>query len=308
MARRRDRDSCARGGTGDRVSRRCARRPRRSADAGDDRPRALLRRVGRHAARAPRAIRQPREQGVEPRAAQALLPPVQLRAPGRGDRGRPAALARSAAFVSARRRLPLSASGDDEGHPRPGVSRRAGIPDALALERDDLARGSAHPRRQESAAAAAADARRRPDGRLLSRRGRVPREHPRRPADSRSSAREPDRARLPPRGDGLRRAGGDPRAHSRGRHPLRRARHDRAVAALARDPERAAVRLHGRCAARGAAHAGRLHAPRDRSVERGRSRRARRRRDRARPRRGASRSARRRRAARRAAHRRIPHR
>ena len=33
----------------------------------------------------------------------------------------------------------------------PGVSRRAGVPDALALEHDDLARGAAQPRRQQGA-------------------------------------------------------------------------------------------------------------------------------------------------------------
>ena len=71
------------------------------ADAGHARPRALLRRVGRHAAGAARAVRQPREQGVGPGAAQALLPAVRLRAAGGGDRRGAAALARSAALVSA---------------------------------------------------------------------------------------------------------------------------------------------------------------------------------------------------------------
>ena len=76
--------------------------------------------------------------------------------------------------------------------------------------------------------------------------------------------------------------------------------------ARARDPQRPAVRVPGRCAARGAADAGGLRAPRRRAVRRRRPRRARRRRDRARPRRSAPRSARRRRAARRAAERRVP--
>ena len=133
-------------------------RARRAADAGDARARALLRRVGRHAARAARAVRQPHQQGLGPGAAQALLPPVQLRAAGRGDRGRAAAVARAAALVSARRRLPLSASGDRARRAGAGVARRAGVPDALALEHDDLAGRAAQPRRQEGAAAAAADA------------------------------------------------------------------------------------------------------------------------------------------------------
>ena len=59
-----------------------------------------------------------------------------------------------------------------------GVPRRAGVSDALALEHDDFARRAAQPRRQESSAAAAAHAGRRPDGRGLSRRGGVSREHP----------------------------------------------------------------------------------------------------------------------------------
>ena len=78
-----------------------------------------------------------------------------------------------------------------------------------------------------------------------------------------------------------------------------------AVGARARDPQRAALRVPGRCAARGAADAGGLRAPRRRAVRRRRSRRARRRRDRPRPRRSPPRSARRRRAARRAADRRV---
>ena len=54
-------------------------------------------------------------------------------------------------------------------------------------------------------AAAAAHAGRRPDGRGVPRRGGVPREHSRRSRDSRSSAGQPDGARLPRGGDGLRR-------------------------------------------------------------------------------------------------------
>ena len=57
------------------------------ADAGDDRARALLRRSGRHAARHPFALRQPPQPRLGPGAAQALLPQVQFRAAGGGDRG-----------------------------------------------------------------------------------------------------------------------------------------------------------------------------------------------------------------------------
>ena len=59
---------------------------------------------------------------------------------------------------------------------------------------------------REGAAAAAAHAGGRSDGRGLSRRRRLPREHPRRSTDPRSSARQPDGAGLPRRGDGPRRA------------------------------------------------------------------------------------------------------
>ena len=104
--------------------------------------------------------------------------------------------------------------------------------------------------------------------------------------------------------DGL--ARGARRAFTRGELRLRRARHARAVAARARDPQRAAVRVPRRCAARGAADAGGVRAARQRAVVGRRPRRARRRRDRARARRSAARSARRRRAARRAADRRLP--
>ena len=58
----------------------------RSADAGNARARALLRRVRRHAARSACPVRQPHQQGVGPGAAQAILPAVQLRAAGGGHR------------------------------------------------------------------------------------------------------------------------------------------------------------------------------------------------------------------------------
>ena len=119
-------------------------------------------------------------------------------------------------------RLPLSAPGDRARRAGPGVPRRAGVPDPLALEHDHLARGAAEPQRQEGAAAAAADARRRSDGGGVPGRGRLPREHSRRSADSRSSAGGADGPRLPERGDGLRAARLDARAHSRRRAPAGR--------------------------------------------------------------------------------------
>ena len=115
-----------------RVSRRRPPRARRDADAGHARARAVLRRIGRHAAGAARAVRQPHQQGLVPGAAQAVLPPVQLRAAGGGHRRRAPAVARPAALVPARRRVPLPAPGDGAGRAGAGASstrrcsRRAG--------------------------------------------------------------------------------------------------------------------------------------------------------------------------------------
>ena len=86
--------------------------------------------------------------------------------------------------------------------PDPGVSGRAGVSDALAMERHHLARGPAESRRQEGAGAVAADAGRRPAGRGVPRRGGVPREHPGRSADPGPPAGQPDGSRLPRGGDG----------------------------------------------------------------------------------------------------------
>ena len=87
-------------------------------------------------------------------------------------------VARTAALVPARGRLPVPASLDRPRPARSGGPRRPGIPDTLALEYDYLAGRSTQPRRQESAAAASAHARRRPDGGRVSRGRGVPREHP----------------------------------------------------------------------------------------------------------------------------------
>ena len=66
------------------------------------RRRALLRRERRHAARPARAVRQPRQPRLGPRAAQEVLPELQLRAAGRGHRRRHHPVARLVAFVPAR--------------------------------------------------------------------------------------------------------------------------------------------------------------------------------------------------------------
>ena len=93
-----------------RLRRRRPRRARRRADRTTRHRRAVLRRGRRHAARHPRAVRRAHQQGLGPGAAQAILPLVQLRAAGRGDRQRHQHRARRAAQLSARRRLPVPAA------------------------------------------------------------------------------------------------------------------------------------------------------------------------------------------------------
>ena len=146
-----------------------------------------------------------------------------------------------------------------QGRARAGAARRAGVPDAMALEHDGLARGAAIPRRTEGAAAAAADAGRRPDG-----GGRFPMRPP-------ASRTFPGDRQIPDHPlvtqavrdcleeamdfDGLARVlDAHPRRRAAAGHP----RHAGAVADLPRDSERAAVGVSRRCAARGAADAGGL--------------------------------------------------
>ena len=78
-------------------------------DDGRRRLRALLRRGGRHAARRARAVRRPREPRLRPRAAQALLRLVRLRAPGRRDRRRDRPLDGHDPELPALGRVPLRA-------------------------------------------------------------------------------------------------------------------------------------------------------------------------------------------------------
>ncbi len=261
LAGERDRPEPRGRAAGDRLHRRGPSRARRRADAVDARPGAVLRRSRRHAARAARAIRQPGEPRLGAGAAQAVLPSVQLRAPGRGNRRCAAAVAGAAALVPARRRVPLSPYRERPGHPRAGVSGCAGLSDPVALERDDLARRAAQSRRTQGAAAVAAHAGRRSDGGRLSGRGRVSGEHSRRSRDPRSSAGEPDCSRLSRRGHGSAAARARARSDPSRRGHLRLARHARAIRVLPRHPQRAAVRLRGRCPARGATDAGGADAP-----------------------------------------------
>ena len=113
---------CGLGGVAAAADRRLPRRRRsaRSASCPTQRRRrlrALLRRGGRHAARRARAVRRAREPRLRPRAAQALLPPLRLRAAGGGERRRHRALARAAAQLPARGRAALR-------HAAHGAARR----------------------------------------------------------------------------------------------------------------------------------------------------------------------------------------
>ena len=105
------------------------------------------------------------------------------------------------------------------------------------------------PRRPQGSAAHPAHARRRSAGVRVSRSSGLRRESDRRDSHSRSSAGQRDHRQLPARSDGS----GWPDAHSGsdgvGRHPQGRHRQRRAVAVLARDPERQSVCLSRRRAA-----------------------------------------------------------
>ena len=101
-----------------------------------------------------------------PRAAQALLPQVQLRASGGRDRGQHRAVADDGAQLRPRRRaratcIPSSVARRAD----PGAARCADVRRALALGRGRRARAAAVPRRQEGAAADRAHGRRGPDRR-----------------------------------------------------------------------------------------------------------------------------------------------
>ena len=185
-----------------RISRRGARRADLPADAGHDRARALLRRGRRHAARHPFALWQPHQPRVGPGAAQAVLPQVQFRAAGGGDRGQHHPLAHHRAQLRARRRLPLPAFRHHPAPADPGDARCSDVRHALALGDRRRAGAAALPRRPEGAAAARAHGRRGPDRVGVSRSDRVRREPRGRSRGPGSSAGAPGHRRLSQRGDG----------------------------------------------------------------------------------------------------------
>ena len=157
--------------------------------------RALLRRVGRHAARAARALRQPHQPRLGPRAAQEVLPGLQLRAAGGGDGGGHHPFARRVAFLPAGRSAALPAPehrARDAGAGDPAV---ADLRDALALEHHARAGGAAQPRRRAHPEPAAAHVRRGPAAGGVSRCRRLPGQHPGRARNPGPSARPPGAAR-----------------------------------------------------------------------------------------------------------------
>ena len=229
-------------------------RARRAAHTIGHRVRALLRRVRRHATGDPRAVRQPHQPRLGPGAAQALLPPVQLRAAGRRHRGRDRAVALHQPQFSAGGRGSLPAFQQRRARAGAGPARRAAVPRALALERGHRAGAAALHRRQENPAAAAAHEERGPARRGVPGPGRLPGEHRRRAADSRPSAGGADPARLPARGDGRGWPAAPAATARRRRDPAGDARPRRAQPAGRRGAQRRAQRLPRRRAAGGTPH------------------------------------------------------
>ena len=197
---RRDRDRCGRADRG--LPLRRARGAGRAAGPRHGGAGALLRRERRDAARHPLALRQPAQPGLGPRAAQAFLPEVQLRAPGGGDRGRDRALARREPQLRARRGLPLPLAGDGARRPDPGAARRPDVRRALALERERLAGGPALPGREQGPAEHPAHAGRGSRGRRIPRPDRLCREPLRTARDPRPPPGGADDRRRADRGDG----------------------------------------------------------------------------------------------------------
>ena len=126
-----------------------------------------------------------------PRFAQAVLPQVQLRAAGGGDRGQHRALADDGAQFRARRRGALPPFAQRPADSDPGHARRADVRLPLALDGRRLARAAALPRRQEGSSPDPADAGGGPDRGGLPRPDRLRGEPRRRPRSARPSSGQP---------------------------------------------------------------------------------------------------------------------
>ena len=173
------------------------------------------------------------------------------------DRRRDPAVARPAAQLPARRDLRLRHARHRRGDAGAGGAAVADVGDALALERDALAGGAALHRRQAHAAAASAHARGRSDGGGVPRGGRLPGQPRRRDARGHRAARSS--AGAPRRCATACRRRWTPTGCARvleriaaGEIAVPGARHGGAVAVGARHPERHALHVPRRRAARGA--------------------------------------------------------
>ena len=165
--------------------------------------RAVLRRIGRHAARDSRAARARinRAWGLALRKRFCRSFDFELQAAADDD-GIVLSLGPQHSFpIEALFKMLNAENGQVPA--RAGPARRADVSGPLAVERHAVAGRAAAARRQARAAAPAAVPQRRSAGRRLSRNGRLPGEPSRRRRDSRPSARAADDARLPARGDGL---------------------------------------------------------------------------------------------------------
>ena len=180
-----------------RIRGRATGRLRHAAHPAAHRAGALLRRIRRHSAGDPFAVRKPHQQGLGAGAAQAFLPQVQFRIAGGGDRGRDRAVAVDQPQLPVDRGDELPAFGKRQTGAGAGAAGCAAVPRALPLERDHRAGAATFRRRQEGRAAAAADEIRGPDGDGVSGSGRLPGEHRRRARGTRPSAGRADPARLP---------------------------------------------------------------------------------------------------------------
>ena len=220
-----------------------ARGARGDAHPGTARVRALLRRDRRHAARRALPLRRTGQPLARTRAAQEVLPHLQLRAAGRGERRRHRAVARPAPQLPAAGGARLPQQRDGRRHARARDPRLPHVPGPVALEPQPLAHGPALPQRAAQPAAHPAHGVRRPHGRGVPAGGRVPGERHRPDRDPRPRARAPDRRRHAARGTRRRRHARAARAHRGGRGHRALRRHHRAVGARARDPHRAALRV-----------------------------------------------------------------
>ena len=248
----------------DYLARRHARRSAPCPTQRHHRRRALLRRGRRHAAGHPRAVRRAHQPRLGPGAAQALLPHLRLRAAGRGHRRRHRlSLGQQHSFPleivfeflqpeTRREVLDAGACSPRRCSPRAGAGTPAARSPCCA------SRGGTQGARRRSSACAPTtcwprSSPTRPPARTTSP---ATIEHPRPPAGARDDRTTACTRRWTSTAcsDVLQR-------HRSGRDPHRGRRDARAVAVLARDPERQPLRLPRRRAARGAPRPRRAAAP-----------------------------------------------